>query len=98
MQIPIIILICCFMLINASILNDRRRSSRQIANENYKNDPIQKYVATHLGPFLPKMRDSLIMQKKVGLDSVTRHIFSWSVHENWKPDKEVIKELILNSL
>ena len=65
--------------------------SKSIAEINYKNEPIQRFVATHLGDILPKMRDTLINLKKAGYNEIERHIYAWSIKDNWTPNIDLKK-------
>ena len=58
--------------------------NRRIAEENYPDSLFERFVATHLGDELPKMRDDLIQRKKNGEGIIERHWNAWSDHRNWE--------------
>lgn len=57
--------------------------NRRIAEENYPDSPLERFVATHLGDEFPRMRDDLIRRKKDGEGFVERHWNAWSELRNW---------------
>lgn len=64
------------------------QTNKDIADKNYPNSPVQKYVATALGDELPKMRDDLINRKNKGEGVISRHIKAWTNKKNWQRDPD----------
>ncbi len=65
---------------------DSSKTNAGIANRNYQNDPIQRWVATNFGDEFPKMRDDLIERKNQGEGAVERHFNAWMNPSNWEVD------------
>ena len=63
---------------------DSSDKNRQIAEENYPDSWLERFVATHLGDELPNMRDDLIDRKRNGENIVERHWHAWTTLENWE--------------
>lgn len=73
------IVLCFFIGIHASSSPE----NRDIANQNYPDSPVERFVATHLGDEFPNMRDDLIKRKNNGEGFVERHKNAWKNRRNW---------------
>ena len=63
-------------------------TSRKIAEKNYPDSKVEKYVATAFGDELPEMRDDLANRKKNGEGFVERHRNAFTDRKNWKVDPD----------
>ena len=81
------LLIVVFTILFLTITLCRAASSgknRQIAEENYPDSWLERFVATHFGDELPSMRDDLITRKRNGENILVRHWYAWTTMENWE--------------
>lgn len=60
-------------------------ANAKLAAENYRDSPVERFVAHHLGDLLPKMRDELIERKRKGEGFLKRHFKAWIKPRNWFP-------------
>ena len=80
-----LLILCTILLVILAAYTSASTSpeNEHKCNENYANDPVQKFVCTHCGDELPKMRDDLIDRKNQGEDTFERHFNAWGDGMNW---------------
>lgn len=59
-----------------------------LAAANYRNSPIEYFVAYNWGDQIPVMRDELIRRKQVGQGFLQRHFQAWKQPANWRVPPE----------
>ena len=78
--------------------------SRNIANRNYPNSPVERFVATRFGDNLPRMRNELINRKNNGEGFTRRHYNAWKNPANWRWQRprgrylDMIEKLLQNKV
>lgn len=60
------------------------QTNRDIADREYGNSPMERYVAKSFGDEIPFMRDDLIRRKNNGEGFWSRHWNAWKTGNNWK--------------
>lgn len=65
--------------------------NQAIAEANYPNSAPERFVATHLGDELPRMRDDLIRMKDQGMGPIERHARAWTTPNNWRPNFDAVR-------
>ncbi len=87
-RIVLVFLLLCFTSSTTgwSIGPRSSQSNGDLVGREYKNDPIQRWVARGLGDEIPRMRDDLIRRKNNGEGTIKRHLNAWTTLDNWKVD------------
>lgn len=57
--------------------------NRKIAEREYSDSMLEKFIATKIGDEFPTMRDDLIRRKHNGEGILTRHYNAWTTWSNW---------------
>ena len=67
--------------------------NKDIADNNYPNAPVQRFVAKSFGDELPDMRDDLIRRKNNSEGIIRRHWNAWRTLDNWKVNRNNDKNI-----
>ncbi|PAA68007.1 hypothetical protein BOX15_Mlig018362g1 [Macrostomum lignano] len=82
----LLLLLLMMMIALSPVTADSSKENRKIAETNYGNSPVERWVATHLGDELPNMRNDLIRRKNAGEGFVERHAKAYVDSNNWSVD------------